>query len=498
MKKINKRFIILVVFLFFLVIGYLFPYTNDDWAWASYIGENRLINFFRNYNGRYLGNLLVLVLTRYRIIRAIIISLFLTLITCFISKIVDKKNITVFLLISLLMVLTPQPLFRQAIAWTSGFANYVPPILATIIWIYLIKDLFENRSIKMSKWWLIPTFLFGVGSCLFMEHVTIYLICLSIFSIVYCLIKKIKLNCNQFSFLIGNVLGAILMFQNEAYHHVFKGDDFYRKIPKHEFILQSIKRYFTTVYDNLVMNNTIILIIICISLVFIFYKLIYKNKKIKNIRICKISLSIIIFYSMYSLISEFFPNWEIFGLIYKVMEGILTGIYFIALLVFILFIPNNVLKKKLYFFIGSIILMTLPLMIVSPVTPRCFYPMYILWIIVCLLLVLECFRYIKCEEFYKTLNFIICSMITIGMFYTGCIIYSAYHVTNRMISYIEIQKKNNITELIIPKTVYENYMKHPYPHTEQNYKRFKIYYGIPQNVDIKIVDYNIWHNLVEK
>ena len=141
--------------------------------------------------------------------------------------------------------------------------------------------------------------------------------------------------------------------------------------------------------------------------------------------------------------------------------------------------------------------MTGPLLIVSPVTPRCFYPMYILWIVFAILLVNECFKYIKFDTFYRLLNYILSCTILISMFYTSCIIYSAYHVTNRMIDYIEIEKNNNSKEIVIPKTVYENYMKHPYPHNEENMERFKLYYEIPKDVQVKIVDYKIWHDIVE-
>ena len=40
------------------------PYFKDDWAWGSQVGLDRLQTHFTGYNGRYLGNLLVMVLTR--------------------------------------------------------------------------------------------------------------------------------------------------------------------------------------------------------------------------------------------------------------------------------------------------------------------------------------------------------------------------------------------------------------------------------------------------
>ena len=49
-KKYINIILVVVLFFFFSIIGYLVPYTNDDWAWGSYIGIDRLNNFFSNYN----------------------------------------------------------------------------------------------------------------------------------------------------------------------------------------------------------------------------------------------------------------------------------------------------------------------------------------------------------------------------------------------------------------------------------------------------------------
>ena len=151
--KYKKIVPFVVVFLFFGVLGYLFPYTNDDWAWGSSIGINRLNNFFANYNGRYLGNLLVILLTRFRIIRALVMAVILTLITFLINKIIQKEteNKTILLIAIFLMVLVPRPIFRQAIAWTSGFTNYVPPVLLILIWFYLSRNILDNKEMKLNK-----------------------------------------------------------------------------------------------------------------------------------------------------------------------------------------------------------------------------------------------------------------------------------------------------------------------------------------------------------
>ncbi|MBE6715009.1 MAG: hypothetical protein E7575_07010 [Ruminococcaceae bacterium] len=62
------------MFAVFSILVLLFPYSGDDWAWGSEIGLDRLETRFESYNGRYAGNLLVLILTRSNILRIFVIS----------------------------------------------------------------------------------------------------------------------------------------------------------------------------------------------------------------------------------------------------------------------------------------------------------------------------------------------------------------------------------------------------------------------------------------
>lgn len=84
------------------------------------------------------------------------------------------------------------------------------------------------------------------------------------------------------------------------------------------------------------------------------------------------------------------------------------------------------------------------------------------------------------------------------MFYFICIIFSAFHVTNKMVNYIEKEKNNKSQVMVLPKTVYEDYMKHPYPHDETNTERFKMFYDIDDSVELKFIDYLEWHDIINK
>jgi len=72
-KHKNQIFIILLICIT-LAISYFFPSAHDDWAWGSSIGIERLNSLFENYNGRWMGNILVILLTRNRLLRAITIT----------------------------------------------------------------------------------------------------------------------------------------------------------------------------------------------------------------------------------------------------------------------------------------------------------------------------------------------------------------------------------------------------------------------------------------
>lgn len=496
-KKYMDIWLLVVLFFFFCIIGYLAPYTNDDWAWGSYIGIERLNDFFRNYNGRYLGNLLVILLTRYRIIRALTIGISFTSISFLCFKIINKKSKSIFLISIVLLVFIPHTLFRQVVSWTSGFTNYVPPMILVLIWIFINKNLFNDKAITLSKWKVFLMFILGAITCLFMEHVTIYIVITSLFSLIYCYKKKIKININQVIYFIGTLFGAVLMFQNGAYLNVIKGDDFYRSVPKNGLIIQSIKRYFYTIYHNLVLNNTIVLVIISICLVYLFLKFVYR-KEVKHYKLINYTLFYIVFYSIYSLISLCFPEWQTFKLIFMFIEGCLTLLYLIALATFILLVPLQISKKKLLFYLCSIVLLTIPLCALSPVTPRCFYPMYVFWCLFVLEIVNDTLKFIKSKTSLKFINYVCIISSLICMVRLLIIILTAFYVNNKMINYIEEEKTNNSSIIVLPKVPYEEYMKHPYPHDEENMKKFKAFYNINENVKIKFVDYSCWHDIINK
>ena len=155
MKKIfnftKENHFTIFMMLIMIVLCYLFPYSGDDFAWGTKIGLERLNIWFDNYNGRYSGNLLILLLTRSKLLRIAIESVTIFLIIRYMNLLSTKDKKDNKLLIVLMLLLIPVTIFRPTIAWASGFANYLIPILLILFFINSNKDLFIGKSNKKNE-----------------------------------------------------------------------------------------------------------------------------------------------------------------------------------------------------------------------------------------------------------------------------------------------------------------------------------------------------------
>ena len=127
---------------------------------------------------------------------------------------------------------------------------------------------------------------------------------------------------------------------------------------------------------------------------------------------------------MHSLIALFFPEWQTFKLVFMFIGGCLTLVYLVFLIIFILLAPLEISKKKLLFYLGSIILLVMPLFALSPITPRCFYPMYVFWCLFALELVNDTLKSFKSKMGIKVINYICINylvLVCIILYFILCI-----------------------------------------------------------------------------
>ena len=248
---------IVFVILFFLCM--LFPYTGDDWAWGSQIGLTRLSNWFDNYSGRYFGNLIVLALTRSNLLKSFTMSFCLTGIVFLLNRLTGRQKNGIFIISSVLLFM-PIPLLRQAVVWTSGFANYTTSIFLTLIYIYYINSIYDEKEPKNSFAAAIPLALLGFANTLIVEHLTLYNVILAIYVIVLILIKFRKVFVQHIAYFIGTIAGTALMFSNSIYRSISNGSDYYRTIGGADgnIFTRAIDAYFGTVVSEGFFNNFVL------------------------------------------------------------------------------------------------------------------------------------------------------------------------------------------------------------------------------------------------
>lgn len=474
----NKKllFINIVIFIFLFILAYLFIYSGDDWAWGSSIGMERLSNFFYNYNGRYLGNLIVLILTRSRILKALVTALILLGIINLIRKIINKDNYYIIFITFCLIVLMPKSMFRQSIVWVSGFTNYAIPVILILLYFYHYKNHKEN---KLSSLFV---FIIGICSCLFMEHITIYCFLLSIFIIFKDYVKAKKISLYNIMYFLGNLIGSIIMFSNKAYFSITTGEDTYRTIYPgiSDMMINAKEAYLNIIQKDLIFNNIflVMVIIILMSIIIIRYlKCTQKNKVIY------ISWFIIVSYGLYQLLSFINPEWQIMLKYTSIIEGVYTFLFFVSIIIITIFtVDDKSTKYQLLFYLISILILTLPLFVVNPIGPRCFFPMYILFILfICTLfnnLEVNKTIIIKKEILILTIFIIVFSYI-----YLLSIYLYIYMKDIDRINYIHKEINNGATEITVKKLPYPDYVWNG----DVN-DRYKIFYGIDKKIVISNKD----------
>src|SRR5699024_10912344 len=172
-------YIYVSLFVFFLIMSTIIPLTGDDWTWKSYLGMERLKSFFENYNGRYISNILEIIIVRCTLVRILdmVICSYLFIIIIFknILEIIfvrftlvrilgmaicsslfiifmykistNKKNPLFIFYILFLVLLMPLSVFSQTLGWTAGYVNYVFSVTILLYFISLYK---QKKYIKIN------------------------------------------------------------------------------------------------------------------------------------------------------------------------------------------------------------------------------------------------------------------------------------------------------------------------------------------------------------
>lgn len=370
---------ILIAFVVLAILAALFPFTGDDWAWGSSIGIERLQSGFADYNGRYVGNLLVLLLTRAPLLKALLMSAVMVGLAYGVGRFVDEKNRSLFWLSLLMIGLMPISVRAQGLVWTSGFTNYAVPALGVVLYANCFKEVF-SESYRPNKKLIVPLFLLGAFNSLIMENITIYNVFAGLGLLVFTRLKHGIWDRAQIAFVFGSILGAALMFTNGAYTKIAAEEDGYRSMASDNPVKNAIKLYFSSFaalfcFDNVALNCAI-------SVCAIIVLLRRFDDSSRVVRMCLVALFALV---IAGSLTWFFASEWLEGLSSRCV-GLLAALYAVGLLGLAVLLIRRTGSWKMMLLLMSILALLLPLFVVTPVGPRNSLPIYILFIAVLALL----------------------------------------------------------------------------------------------------------------
>lgn len=488
MKKVKnrERIFFLLYFIGSAIFAFLIPLQLDDWAWGGQIGIDRLSNWFDNYSGRYFGNLIVLALTRSIIARCLTMSVCFTGIIYLVYKITGSQK-SGYVISAILGLFMPLAVFNQTVAWISGFSNYVTSIFLILIYIYATDKMYLEDVPKNSFLKAIPFAVLGFASALIVEHVTMYSVVLGIYTVVYVLVKHKKILVQNVLYMLGTIVGTVLMFSNSCYSSIASGEDDYRKVETGiKALIHSMIDNFEMITKYGVLKNTFLNFCILIFAIALFRKCenMYKSKFAKTCSKVSIGFIAVNFaFTFMNCIGQNTTTREV-----KWLSFVIIVLYAFFLTVFFLSLPVEKTNKiRLIFMLFSIAVLFAPLLVVNPVSERCFYPTYIMFV----LLTLEMYRNTTDsfkEAIDKCYNIGVTTVISAGLYLI--IIFSIILSANeKRLAKVREQVAAHEEKIVIEKLPYGNYMHYSSPSNKLWIDRYKIYYGIPEETEVVFKDF---------
>ena len=460
-KNLNLLIELLLIFSFYLIIGRLLIHSGDDWAWGGSIGMNRLENRFDNYNGRYLGNILEMIITRNMFFRLIIYAGINTGIISLMYKLLNDKFLPRYLFFMMLII--PIGIYGQTFGWLAGFANYNLSTFFLLLTYYLVRKNNSKSFIYLS------IFIVSLSSQFFVENVSIANFILSFLFAILSIKDRKKLTKSIF-WLAGSVLGLVIMFMNTAYHssNNMRGVS---NVDISNFPMTLI----TTWSEFFVKDNAILVIIFTVLIYFINDKKgLYAN----------LSIPIATYFGFRSLLNISYLNQNT---IFLIFEFILIIFFLISLIMTVYkakkMDPDS--KQSFFYYMFSSVLLLGPFLVLTPFGPRNILTSYVL-LVLCLFEMLN-----SIPKFYIPSKKVI-RILTLTVSSSFIVLHSINKIEeNRRITALKKDVSRGEEVIDFPKLPFE-FLGHDLTPANGSVQsnRQKMYHNIPKNVQFKIIDYH--------
>lgn len=482
----------------FVLLCFCAPYALDDWFYGSSTGLRCMSKGFSTLNGRYLSNMMMMVFSRVFWLRALCMGAGSFGICYLTGRIAGRDNPALPLLAAVLLLTMSSGMFKANIVWSPGFVNYTFSPLVVLLILFLLRDVFTTSLKAHRLSFAVATFVLGAASCLIIEHVTIYMCMMSVVLLLYTRLRHHKTLPAHITLLIGCLAGTAFMFANPMYRKAADPSDSYYQMSFAP--LDMIKSAYHCIVKNIIpslyANNIVINLALALLLTLLAFTALssgrLRGKTALAVRLCT---GDIIFTAAYFYFCRWNSEFQILLKYTPAFEILLMLLYFASTTALLfLCVPQQEQLHRMLFAAASELMMSAPLLVVSPVADRCFTPMYVMRI----LLAAELADYLCRGDGYKLLAararsmFLTCGVlfVALSLCFSSIFVYiKAADIARMDALYAQIEAGEPVVTL--EKMPYSSYLfKGAVPTSEKWMGWFKDSHGIGEDVQIVLADFD--------
>ena len=484
--------------LFYLWLASCVPYTHDDWDWGLSNGITQLLT--ASINSRYAGNFFVVVMTRSRILKTILMG-----VTCFLvpmgiagiaaRDIPDNRQgyqLQYFLLANFLILTMGYETWRETYGWVSGFANYV---ISTVFLLMNLQKLLrffeeepkrETESFGKAVLWGCSGFL----GQLFLENLALYMVVL-VFFIGFLYYKKYRrIPKPVLAMAAGVVLGLGVMFSSSIYSTLWQTGSAVGGVRQLSFradsgLMENVKRIVLQTAGLVRRGGEKQCFLSCTVLCLLAYGLGKGTSGEKKYTKALIAGN--------GCIGLYFCAATVFGISYtdgSIVTALLGAaanfLYFAVVTaeVFLVFREDKREMGKAALLWLSVIVYLAPMVVTTVYGPRLYYVSNIFII----LLICRLIRYMGLDGGRKK-HICLTTLAAVGVvvlaLHAGVVYHAIDRCNEQRLALMEQAAAGGEQEVVLPKYPYEQYLWMPDPISEEREGYYKAFYGLPQDMVLR-------------
>lgn len=488
----------LILAIFFLWMSYQIPYTHDDWDWGNSIGFTQLV--YATVNSRYVGNFLVVILTRSEFIKTLVMGMFFFLMPVYALYVstgkrleVKTQNVVMLLLSYVLFTGFPLDIWQQTNGWVSGFANYSFSAVILAIFVKQCADLFKEKiELKTRLGRMALYFFTSFVLQLFLENITVYVVAVAFCVFIARWMYGKKPSLNALAILLGAILGAILMFSSNIYDSLINtgyavGD--YRALTVDlngdlfRLVYQTIYNFIAVILTDLYKGYWEYCLLLILILSLLGFKTRACTPKALFLLVQAVNILFIIYFAGQTVnIDEWLSRGDTR---YMAMLRLLSSVGFFGLVAVQLFMYEKDIKKAgfaamLWLSVPGVML---PLAVVNTVGPRSFFTSLFFIVMVTLLVADKLLEHTS-TKWLKIAGGVSAAVFLLICLRLGTAYYEIGQVKNQRDLLIEQAKSEGLDEIIFPDYKNKDYLW--LPNSSGYLSSFKEFYDIDASVHISI------------